>query len=124
VLLCWPKGLKILCCRYNDINELLHLPLSLIHLDCSENKINQIEIPAYLEDFYCEDGEINIELFPNMLNEIYLKYTKGNIKWKLPYGLKEIVFDENLGCEKYINVPKSVKIINDKELDNVFLLCS
>lgn len=118
-----PKGLKILCCRYNDINELLHLPLSLIHLDCSENKINQIEIPAYLEEFYCEDGEINIELFPNMLNDIYLNYTKGNIKWKLPYGLKKIVFDKNFGCEKYINVPRSVKKINDKELDNVFLLC-
>lgn len=119
-----PKCLKILCCRYNDINELLHLLLSLIHLDCSENKINQIEIPSYLEVFYCEDTEINIELFPNMLNVIYLKYTKGNIKWKLPYGLKEIVFDENWGCEKYINVPRSVKKMNDKEIDNVFLLCS
>lgn len=114
-----PKGLKILCCGYNDINELLHLPLSLIHLDCSENRINQIEIPAYLEEFYCLDGNLNIKLFPNMLNKINLNNTIGNIICKLPYGLKEITFDKDLEREKYINIPRSVKIINSKELNNV-----
>ena len=86
-------------------------------------EINQIEIPAYLEEFNCQDGEINIELFPNMLKEVNINRTFGNIKWKLPYGLKEIVFDKNFGYEKYINIPRSVKKINDKELDNIYLLC-
>jgi hypothetical protein len=110
-----PRGLIKLSCRGNDINELLYLPLSLIWLDCSENKINQIEIPPYLEKFYCEDGNINIELFPNMLIEVYIHETYGNIKWKLPYGVKEIVFDKNFGSEKYMNIPTSVEKVNDKK---------
>lgn len=118
-----PKGLKILCCRNNDINELLHLPLSLIRLDCSENTINRISIPPYLEKFGCEEGILNVELFPNMLIDIDLYLTKGNIKWKFPYGLKEIVFDENLEREKYTTIPKSVEKINNKEL-NESALCN
>lgn len=120
-----PPELKILNCRGNNINELLHLPLSLIWLDCGDcgdAGINQIEIPAYLEVFHCEDAVINLELFPNMLNEIHLGNTEGDIKWKLPYGLEKITLANKLCYEKYINIPKSVKFFNNEKLRNDFLL--
>lgn len=111
-----PRELITLSCRGNNINELLYLPLSLMWLDCSENKINQIEIPAYLEEFYCEDGEINIELFPNMLKEVDINNTYGNIKCKFPYGL-EIIESEDIYGVKYINIPKSIKKINNDKIN-------
>ena len=49
----------------------------------------------------------------------YVKRSKYQYNiWKLPYGLEEIVYDKNCGYEKYINIPKSIKKINNKEIDN------
>ena len=111
-----PKGLKYLNCQDNKLETLNNLPKFLHHLEIGYNRIDDIELPPYLEEFICNNSRIYIESFPNMLDYINLG-TSGNVVWKLPYGLTRVSRNDsdNMCCVESMGLPNSVKIINDNE---------
>ena len=111
-----PLGLKYLSCGKNKINSLNNLPKKLSYLQCSYNRIENIELPVYLQEFISVGSNLELDLFPNMLNHVKLNDVDGYVKWKLPYGIEKISTDNEYNFYETMSIPKSVKILNDKEI--------
>jgi Leucine-rich repeat (LRR) protein len=70
-----PRGLKYLCCDGSDLTELLNLPPDLRYLDISNNFLETIELPQYIETLHINmihDG-YNVKILediPNMIKDL------------------------------------------------------
>jgi len=113
-----PRGLKYLCVDGCDLTELVNLPKDLRYLDISNNFLETIELPQYIETLYINmmDNDYNVKILddiPNMVKDLELINEKMTIKTNFPYGIEEFkrneyVFDSSV-ITNYIGLPKSLK---------------
>jgi hypothetical protein len=117
-----PRGLKYLCCDGCDLTELLNLPQDLRYLDISNNFLETIELPQYIETLYINMihqgyNVKTLEYIPNMIKDLELVNEKMVIKTNFPYGLEkfkrnEYIQDSSIITD-YIGLPRSIKELEE-----------
>lgn len=112
-----PLGLKYLSCVCCDIIEILNLPKDLRYLDITNNLLETIKLPNYIEELKINMGYTGcnvreLENIPIMIKNLELLNEQIIIKSNFPFGMEkykhnDYIIDSSMILD-YVGLPTSV----------------